>query len=59
MIIDGKEYKAVAIEKMIVNGKAQSSTMISAEQTKGVQQLNVNVFTKPEVIAERKENEAT
>lgn len=59
MIIDGKEYRAVAVEKMIVNGKEQNSSVIPAELTKGVQQLNVKVFTKPEVKKENKEKESS
>jgi hypothetical protein len=57
MNIDGIEYKAVTVEKMIINGKEQNSSVISAELTKGVQQLTVNVFTKSEVNTDSKDNE--
>jgi hypothetical protein len=58
MNIDGTEYIAVVVEKMIVNGKEQNSSVILGELTNGVQQINVNVFTKSEVNIESKENES-
>lgn len=40
------KYKEVKINKMIVNGKEQVSNVISAEDTKEKQELNVTVYTQ-------------
>lgn len=45
-IIDGQEYNEVEIEKLIINGKEQDGFVISAEQTKGISELNVTLQTK-------------
>lgn len=39
-------YKEVKINKMIVNGKEQAGNVISAEDTKEKQELNVTVYTQ-------------
>lgn len=40
------KYKEVKINKMIVNGKEQAGNVISAEDTKEKQELNVTVYTQ-------------
>jgi hypothetical protein len=57
MKIDGTEYKAVIVEKMVVNGKEQNSSVILGELTNGVQHINVNVYTKSAVDIESKKCE--
>jgi hypothetical protein len=39
-------YKEMKVSKMIVNGKEQAGNIISAEDTKNTQQLNVTVYTQ-------------
>ncbi|MGC6175017.1 hypothetical protein [Lacrimispora sp. 38-1] len=39
-------YKEMKVSKMIVNGKEQAGNIISAEDTKDTQQLNVTIYTK-------------
>lgn len=39
-------YKEMKVSKMIVNGKEQEGNIISAEDTKDIQQLNVTVYTQ-------------
>lgn len=39
-------YKEVKINKLIINGKEQEGNIITAEDTKDKQELNVTVFTE-------------
>lgn len=40
------KYKEVKIDKMIVNGIEIKGNVISKEDTKGLQELNVTVYTQ-------------
>lgn len=40
------KYKEVKINKMIVNGKEQAGNIISTEDSKEKQELNVTVYTQ-------------
>lgn len=40
------KYKEVKIDKMVVNGKEQQGSIISADDTKGKNELNVKVYTQ-------------
>lgn len=55
--IDGKTYKEVKINKLIINGKEQGSQIISADETKSNQELNVTIYTQEQL--EEESNEAT
>ncbi|GLB32298.1 hypothetical protein LAD12857_42210 [Lacrimispora amygdalina] len=39
-------YKEMKVSKIIVNGKEQAGNIISAEDTKDTQQLNVTIYTQ-------------
>ena len=39
-------YEEMKVSKLIVNGKEQEGNIISAEDTRDNQQLNVTIYTK-------------
>ncbi|WP_077611673.1 hypothetical protein [Clostridium sp. Marseille-P2415] len=52
--INDAKYKEIKINKMIINGKEQEGNIISAEDTKDKQELNVTVYTQSIKTAEKK-----
>lgn len=51
--INGKNYKEVKINKLVINGKEQQGQIIPADATKGAQEINVTVYTKDSDTAEQ------
>ncbi len=39
-------YKEMKVSRIIVNGKEQAGNIISSEDTKDTQQLNVTIYTQ-------------
>lgn len=44
--IDGKTYKEVKINKLVINGKEQQGQIISSDTTDHVQEINVTIYTQ-------------
>lgn len=53
------KYKKVKINKMMVNGKEQGGNVISAEDTKEKQELNVTVYTQKADDTSKTEKESS
>jgi hypothetical protein len=53
--IKDAKYKEIKINKMIVNGKEQAGNIISAEDTKDMQELNITVYTQDIGTVQKKE----
>lgn len=47
VIINGKAYKEKKIKALVVNGKPQSSIVLSSAQLIGQSKLQVNIETEP------------
>lgn len=47
--IDGKVYKEVKIKNLIVDGKDQSGFVLSADQLKGKDQIQVTIEAEPKL----------
>lgn len=55
--IDNEVYKEVKIKNLIVNGKSQDGILITADQLKGKDQIQVTIETEPIIEnAEKTEN---
>lgn len=55
--INGKTYKEKKIKALIVNGKPQSSMVLSSAQLIGQSKLHVNIETEPSRSDEKEDSD--
>jgi len=59
LVIDSN-YKEVQINKMIINGKEQEGNLITIDDTRGKQEINVKVYTQDiEAVPNKEEGKQT